>query len=82
MQLKLFISLYLLNCKQMNMFIEWMSEDSIDTHCERWTLFIAVQIKMTPETCLKCLFFMYTHDKFWKGKKKQGQNLQLMSLYV
>ena len=50
---------YIFACKQKNIFVEWMSGDSIFmVNVEKY--FLRSRWKRLPKTCLHCLFFMYT----------------------
>ena len=75
MQLKWGINIYIFACKKINMFIEWMSEDSIFIVSLEHHLLRSRRNRL-PKTHSFCLFFMYV--SFWEEEK--GQILQLMPL--
>ena len=68
--------IYILVCKQKNMFIEW----KFSIHLECWTIFIAFQMKKNPEKEHFFWYLRYGEDDWKKTKFTARFSLNLRSM--
>ena len=70
---------YTFACKQMHMFIEWMSEDSTFIKHECWTIFIVCQTKKILKNTFILFIFRYVSSE--RRKKKIFYSLSSSNLF-